>query len=144
MFQNWVKISPSDLRPDGRVEFRGVHVDVALSPYDIPDAVRGDYDELRQRFRIEFRYPDKEAPAGATVSNGPVELVVGQYSGKILSVLIDVDRHKLNAVSLALREHPISGFSSPKDRANKRGNFAAIDRLLQRRAEDLVPAGHSD
>lgn len=96
----WLRLGDIKKLPEGAQEPDFV-LGVVLSPYDVPDAVRG----LRTnegRFRIEFRYIDGEEQ-GKQVKVGPhVMATEGKYSGRLLAMEIDVDAIGANSVGVSI------------------------------------------
>lgn len=70
---------------------RGVNVTLVVSPYDVPEAFRGDYSPDRKRFRIEFRYISDE-PTNTEKVDEHVCFEIGRKSGRLYAIEIDVDR----------------------------------------------------
>lgn len=88
----WIKVEPSELVNDVIEEKRnGVQIHIGVSPYNIPSAIRGSYDEAIQKFVIAFQYLDTETKekTKASLSNN-LTLEIGIHSGRIYRVLIDV------------------------------------------------------
>jgi len=84
----WVplKFEPADLML--KAEIRGNSVDVMMSPYDVPEAIRGYYSESTGRFVFELKYISNEEDR--LDLNGPdVTCSVGKFSGRLYSFSID-------------------------------------------------------
>lgn len=99
----WVQLEPGDYEKGRRKtrRTRGVEVQIIVSPYDIPTAVRGRYDEKLGRFVIEFRYIDDE-PWDREEFEPHVFLRLGESSGRVAGVEVDVDALNVSEVQLKL------------------------------------------
>lgn len=96
----WLRLGDLKQLPEGKGE-PDIVLGVVLSPYDIPEAIRGLRDD-RGHFRIEFRYIDGEEQ-GKPVAVGPHILATeGRYSGRLLSMEIDVDSIGAKSVGLSI------------------------------------------
>ena len=60
MTDKWIEVDPEKVNPPRTESLDGVEVTVLMSPYDIPRALKGEYNEREQRFLIEFRYLGEE------------------------------------------------------------------------------------
>jgi hypothetical protein len=87
---NWIRVDPRQLRhPQPRQEtHRGINLTFHVSPYDIPEAVRGYYDSVRNVCVIQFRYLDAPVPARDPVRQGEVAFYLDKQGQRILSVEI--------------------------------------------------------
>lgn len=96
----WLRLGDIKELPEGAREPDFV-LGVVLSPYDVPDAVRGRRTD-EGRFRIEFRYIDGEEQ-GKPVKVGPhVTATEGKYSGRLLAMEIDVNAIGANSVGVSI------------------------------------------
>jgi hypothetical protein len=85
----WLRLKEVPPNP-GPVLVNGVVFDVIVSPYDIPEAVRG-FKTPNERFRIEFRYIDGNEPSGPERSLGEhVVAFEGRHTGRLLALEADV------------------------------------------------------
>jgi hypothetical protein len=81
---------------------QGVQVDVLVSPYDVPEAVRGYFCHQRQRFIIEFKYISSEDTVEKPQDQN-VKIRVGRHSGRLYAIELDVKSLHANAVQLRLK-----------------------------------------
>jgi hypothetical protein len=72
-----------------------------MSPYDVPQALRGRYDKAAKRFVIEFRYLGDEDTRDES-GGEHVVLRLGRNSGRIYGIVLDVDAMKASWVQLIL------------------------------------------
>lgn len=85
---------------------QGVILDVVVSPYDVPEAVRG-FKTAAGRFRIEFRYIDGPEPASSPqILNNHVVAFEGRHSKRLLALEVDIDAMGAQAVGLSISTSP--------------------------------------
>lgn len=99
---DWVKLDTAQFSHETQQKIRGVDITVVMSPYDIPEAVRGDYDKSLDRFVIEFRYIGEE-PWSREEHDGNIALRIGKNSGRLYGIEVDVDTLKAQAVTLRVQ-----------------------------------------
>lgn len=99
----WISLSPEKLVADTRQQLRGLELNIFVSPHDVPDAVRGYFDQQINRFVIEFRYLADERWQAKT-QDPFLTLRVGRDSKRLLGIEVDV--RALNAQAVGLRLHP--------------------------------------
>jgi hypothetical protein len=135
----WVRLSP-ELR---KRETKSDGVEVFVSPYDVPEAVRGRYDEKAKRFVIEFKYLDDEKASGEHEGE-PVALRVGKNSGRLFGIQIDVEalKSKDNAVLLgAVTEfiaNAMTAFQAkPKPDVSRLDNYQVAKEVITDRSAQL-------
>jgi hypothetical protein len=95
----WIPIANLTPRPEHR-NLDGVRVDLLVSPYDVPEALRGQYLHDKRSFQIEFKYISGED----TYEKQEMENVtvrVGRNSGRLYAIELDV--HALQTTSIELR-----------------------------------------
>jgi len=108
-----------------------------MSPYDIPQAVRGEFDEDRKRFVIEFRYISPEETASRQIDEHVI-LHVGENSGRLCGIEADVEAMNVNAVLLRIdraAEESINPRLKP--------NYDVAKKIITEKARELwqrVPA----
>ncbi|WP_313218268.1 hypothetical protein [Stenotrophomonas sp.] len=88
------------------VDSRSVLIEMSMSPYDVPLQVRGDYDECSKRFVIDFRYIDSEDSKSLQLDDH-MSAVVGLSSGRIYSLLIDLEALGANSVEVKIVEEKV-------------------------------------
>lgn len=96
----WIKIDPVKYDTEQIPTDSGVEFKVFLSPYDIPEAVRGFYDVAKERFTIQFKYIGNESTE-TVQRDGPVTFRVGIHSGRLHAIEVDV--HSLGVEQVGLR-----------------------------------------
>jgi hypothetical protein len=91
MMGEWQKLNRAELNTPTRETFRGVSVELALSPFDIPEAVRSGWTAEKKIFSFEFKYlGGDESTREIRNSKTPVTLHVGNTSNRLYRVDIDV------------------------------------------------------
>jgi hypothetical protein len=78
---------------------KGLAYTVFVSPYDVPHAVRGMYDDDDHIFIIEFRYIQDE-PIRLMAWDENTTLRLGKHSGRLFGLQVDVDRVGAGTVKL--------------------------------------------
>jgi len=56
----WIRVEGGKYNLPRKEILRGVEVNVFMSPYDVPQGVRGEFDEKLNRFQITFEYISEE------------------------------------------------------------------------------------
>jgi len=98
----WTPVNLSGMAGWKQQKIHGVTVEVALSPYDIPQAIRRWVDEKTKSTVFEFRYLTEERSREQKPVEG-VTLSIGENSGRIYRLEIDSKLAKGSPVSCALR-----------------------------------------
>jgi hypothetical protein len=100
--QSWINVEQSKFTkelPLGKK--KGVEFRIFVSPYDIPEAVRGYMDRDNNRFVIEFRYILDE-PLIKNKIDDKVTMFIGSNSKRIYSIESDIKALNVNQVSLKI------------------------------------------
>ncbi len=149
----WLRIDPErydELHEIGMF-YRDLELNIVVSPNDIPDSVRGGYDEEHKKFVIEFKYMVREEYEVDQVSE-EVEVRIGQHSGRILGFEIDVDVLKarsigrLNLAAPATTAKPFRAVEAAielvvsRSEATRMENYNVTRRVLQDRQEEVFEA----
>lgn len=89
---NWIDLRREDLQERLEDESRRYGVNVYLSPYDIPEAVKCEYNHEDGIIVIGFRYIDSDEPTRVRtdVPNGG-RAVVGKHSNRLYKLSLPVD-----------------------------------------------------
>jgi SMC interacting uncharacterized protein involved in chromosome segregation len=94
-----VSLDPSKLERHEHTKTDGVEIHVFMSPYDVPEAVRGRFDPSSRRFVIEFKYLDEEK-ATDEPHGEYIVLRVGKNSKRLLGLQINVEALKERQVGV--------------------------------------------
>lgn len=128
----WIPLKPEEIDSKEQTAGRGVHLELSLSPYDIPERVRGYYSDELKRFVIEFRYINDEPLVERKLSDH-VTAKEGKSSGRLYDVLVDVDAMNVGLITAAITEarhaHSVGG-GTKRERLNSRLFDAVQERLM--------------
>lgn len=104
----WLQVNPDAEEFTKRLQTEGskVKVEFLVSSYDIPEAVRGFYNEDRGRFIIEFKYIGNE-PTKPQPQDDYVTFVIGKNSGRLYGIEIDVKTLRVDKVELRMKINKI-------------------------------------
>ncbi|NQU21609.1 MAG: hypothetical protein HQ567_10025 [Candidatus Nealsonbacteria bacterium] len=140
----WIELDPETLQQLDRTTQDGVEIIVGLSPYDIPDGVRGSKDDQSGRFVIELRYLDNEEEKIAECPGKEVSLIVGKHSKRLYEIHVDVDKLKATEVGLRLMlpevDDAIEKLSHRPQYANRIRHYEVAKDVISRNSEKLVLA----
>ena len=146
--RRWIRVDPNKYDEPGEIGMTADVEVVFISPFEIPRGVRGYYDDVRERFVIEFKYITREPTENKDVGPSGVTTVVGSKTGRILGFEIDVNALGATSVSLRLRavqeaiEAVRGEHAAPLDPWSRlQLNSHVADRVLQDRQEEVF-AGH--
>jgi hypothetical protein len=135
MKAQWISLKPEEIDSKEQAAGKagkGVHLELSLSPYDIPERVRGYYNEELKRFVIEFRYINDEPLVERKLSDHVI-VKEGKNSGRLYDVLVDVDAMNVDLITAAITEarHARSvGGETKRERLNSRLFDAVQERLM--------------
>lgn len=130
MTSKWHPVKLTDSRRAQRRIINGVEFEVHFSPFELPDAVRGDYCSKRNRFVIQLRYPGPEERTVERRADDHVTFVVGRFSGRLYEIMVDVNALNAQAVSLrtVVSEQVDRALTAdvPRSRDDRKGNLNVI------------------
>jgi len=144
----WIELDSDELNPPRHADIKGVDVMVFLSPYEVPDAVRGALDQRADRFAIDFRYlgsPDKpneplETEAGP--GHRDITLKVGRNSQRLYRIEIDVKKLKADRVRLTMiLEQVKEALHDLAARRTKPGNcehYDLAEKVISEKKDELL------
>jgi hypothetical protein len=138
----WLKLDPAEFSKAEHKSLHGVDVEVYLSPYDIPEAVRGSYNKENRRFLIEFKYIGGDEPLETETDNrsGAI-LKIGRHSKRIYQIEIDMDSTKEKMIGLRLILPKVDRVLNKlaKDFSSTRhmGNYEVAKEILAKRADKI-------
>lgn len=133
MTSKWIQVDPTTLDRPKKERVDGVEITVLMSPYDIPEAVRGFYDAELGRFVIELRYVAEEELRNENREH--LSLRLGKNSGRLYGVELDVDALKAQWVQLvtkALRDR--------EDKPRRLKNYEVAQEILRQKEPELLEA----
>src|SRR5712692_7577708 len=97
----WIPIAnlgSRSVRPDQQRERQ----DLLVSPYDVPEAIRGQYIREKRCFVIEFKYISTEATYEKPKMEN-VKVRVGRNSGRLYAIELDVQALQATSVELRIK-----------------------------------------
>lgn len=100
----WTDVEVESFDRLERTKRAGVKIEISLSPYDIPEAVKGCFCPDHNKFVISFRYLSKEGLTEKII-NENLTVCEGIESGRVYEIYIDV--HAINAETVSLEVKPI-------------------------------------
>src|ERR1035438_7110729 len=101
MEKQWITVRESESLPLEKRSLEGVRVDVLVSPYDVPEGVRGALREGGKQFVIEFKYISDEDTVEKQQDDN-VKLRVGRNSGRLYALELDMTKFNANHIKLRL------------------------------------------
>ena len=114
---------------------RGVKVNLYLSPYDIPDAVSGDYDKATKRFVIQFKYLGDE-PKESQALDKNISLRVGKNSHRIYEIAVDVGALDVEVVALEVKS-AIDKFEASYAKSQSKESYRMAREILTSRKNEI-------
>lgn len=147
----WIDLNSAFEHPTESAE-HDLNLVIMVSPYDVPEAVRGYHSDGKGRFIIEFRYIGSEPQEQRSTGNEHVFLRVGKNSGRLYAIEIDVNALKAESVSLHvgigeieksldnLIAHPIKPVRVENYKLVREALHVTQDQLLRSATEVGVPA----
>ena len=137
---SWIRIKPRKYLALGD----SIEAGVLISPYDIPNGVRGGYDDDLERFVVEFRYMVNEEYRSLD-ADSVTRIRLGKYSSRIIGVEVDVDQlgfavavEDRNAAAYAAIDHAMQNVEKIEDaRARRRENYAVTQKILKDKQAEI-------
>jgi len=112
-----------------------------VSPYDVPEAVRGDFDGATQRFNIDFRYLSEEDTRPEQIEPG-LQAMVGIKSERLYRLSIDLSRQHVSAVELRLVVNKaLDRLKAAKTNTRSLGNYTVAGEIISNPALSLFQSG---
>ena len=135
---DWINIDPKTIKEEKLRNIRGVQLNVQLSPYDIPEAVRGYYNKKRKIFVIEFRYLSDEPTKNKKLDKKDnLSLKIGRNSHRLYGIEIDVDAMEVQAVKLKMMvERAMDDFTASADELRE-GNYRLTRDIIQQQGNQI-------
>ena len=138
----WIQLNSDELNPPRHESIRGVDVVVFLSPYDVPEAVSGDYDDEIKKFVIAFRYIVEDEPFARQTGDSVVTLRVGKNSGRLYGIEVDVDKIRADSINLFVKipevvQQAIDKLESNPRHRRRRGNYRVAKKVISERGREL-------
>lgn len=134
--RQWIQVNANEVNIP-RWEIRnGVEVQVVVSPYDVPVAVRGGYDEVAKAFAIDFKYPSEEEEHVPKTVSDHITCFIGAKSRRLQRILIDVDKFDSDRIMLQV-QGLADKFPEINQHPSRRGNIETASKLLRAKQHEL-------
>ncbi len=140
----WIKLNPAEFAEAREQSVHGVKAELYLSPYDIPQAVKGSVDEENCRFRIQFRYIGGEEPLEVRDSANSVYFKIGRRSRRLYEIDFPIDpaKEKIASLQLVLTElediFKKLSTSLGAEKQRRAGNYEVAKKILSKRGEKVI------
>ena len=137
MSREWIELDPAELDEPRDVLLDGVPVTLMAAPNDVPDGIRGYFDERLKRLVIEFRYSSDEPWRRVPDPVRHVSFRLGRNSRRLYALEVDLNAAKESWVSLV-----VQAIEEQKKelRSRWRRNYDIASNLVQERAPQLLSA----
>lgn len=140
--KEWVRLDPAKFGKESGEGIQGVEIHVFLSPYDVPMAVRGHFDDRKRRFVIRFRYIVSEPSKSFKSDYKYIRLSVGKNSGRLQAIEVDVDALKATRVGLRMLvpravKDAIEQLASEPKHGPHRANYRIAGDVIADRQEEI-------
>lgn len=139
---DWIDLDLSAFQKDERTQVDGVEIIVGLSPYDVPEKVRGYFDEQLSRFVIEFQYFGNGEERETDHEDDHVSLLIGKHSKRLYEIHVDVDRLDVRAVELKLLlpevDEAIGKLASKPPYSNRKRHYELAKDVISENSEKLL------
>lgn len=143
--RKWHELSLDELETEinkPTSEEAGVKIHIFLSPFDIPEACRGYFDQKSERFTIEFRYLAEEdekmvRPEGQT----GITLYEGKNSGRVRRIEVDTEALNVSQVELKMSvfesvDNAIA-FLESEGNDNRKAYYDVTRKIIKDNVEEL-------
>ena len=143
----WLEVDPQVLEKLAELDHKtygSVEITLFLSPYDLPDAVRGRFDPHIKKFVIEFRYIQHEEwqVINTDEPGNPIALRIGRNSGRLYGIEVDVNKAKANAVAHTIRTiNYMLDFIINQPDFKRKDNFNVAKKLLNSKCDSIFSTG---
>lgn len=138
----WLKLDPAVFNTSKHESVGGADIEVFLSPYDVPEAVRAVNDSENNHFIVEFKYIGGDEPVETEAPDHQVTFKIGKHSKRLYAIYIDtatltpdkpfVLNFLLPEVSEALHK-----LADNPETARRSGNYTVAQEILTERMSDL-------
>lgn len=117
---------------------RGVQINLALSPFDVPEALRGHFDAAIKRFVIEFRYMQEEAWS-LRKEDEYLSLRIGRHSSRLHGIEIDVVALRAKHVALMMLPQIDKALArlSAREHSKRGRNYQVVRSVMQQEEPQL-------
>ena len=139
---DWISLDPSAFQRNECSQVDGVEIIVGLSPYDVPEKVRGYFNDEIGRFVIEFQYLGNEEERVADHEDKHVKLLIGNHSNRLYEIHIDVEKLAVREVGLKLLlpevDEAIGKLASKLPYSNRKRHYELAKDVISENREKLL------
>ncbi|HWQ35342.1 MAG TPA: hypothetical protein VNQ79_21025 [Blastocatellia bacterium] len=144
--REWLEVNLDTEKLKQSRKIRDIVVELLVSPYDVPEAVRGFFDQETNRFAVEFKYMGGvDEPGKDHQQDRYLKFRIGENSGRLYRLEIDVNALKANSVELRmLVEQEVSEaldqLIQRSGRINRQDNYRLAKEAIAARQDQLFGA----
>ena len=104
MMNRWTTIKTEEFSRSRKTADEGIKIEISLSPYDVPEAVKGSYCSEHRKFIISFKYLTKESTKSRRIGD---YILVKEGVGSNRLIEMEIDVTALNVEEIKLEVAPI-------------------------------------
>lgn len=138
----WLDVDTGSVSASDIEENEGINIRLNVSPYDLPEALRGLMDG--DFFCLQFRYLNDKEPKEKIQLDDHITLTTGSVTGRILEIRINVIHLDVDKVRLEVCKQVMHALDEFRDnerfKTNKLHAKAAVGAVFQK-YQDLLQVG---
>ena len=141
--KEWIQVELDTEKLKQEKHLRGIVVELLVSPYDVPEAVRGFFDDEIKRFAIEFKYMGgSDEPRKNNQQDKYLNFKIGENSERLYRLEIDVAALKANSVGLRMVvqqevNEALDHLIQQSGRINRKDNYRLAKEAIVARTDQL-------
>ncbi len=149
--QEWVPLNRLKVNQATKQIIDGVELEIYVSPYDVPEGVRGNFNADKKHFVIDFRYAGGETENLYSEEVEPhITLHLGRNSRRIYHIVVDTVSLGAKEVGLVLGvelvknqvQHAIDTLAEKPGLATRLGNYRLTKKVIADNSERLFSGAH--
>lgn len=138
----WLRVNPAEFSKPEQRKIHGMNVEVFVSPYDMPEAVRGILEADSKTFTIEFRYIGGDEPLEQVIQDR-VTTFVGKHSERIYKIVLPMAKEQPVSLRLVPQVNAIIR-QLEKIPSRRSGNYQVAKEIVSKRAGKLLERAAAD
>lgn len=140
--RDWIQVDLDSCNTSQKTVIRGSEVELFVSPYDAPIALRAYFDVATRHFCVEFKYmgdePTKDQPFGKYVT-----FRVGQFSGRLYGFAVDLstvalDKSELRSVVVEEMKQAMDHLLKEPISAQREDNYRLAKDVVNAKENELL------
>ena len=140
--KEWIQVELDTEKLKQAKHLRGIVVELLVSPYDVPEAVRGFFDDEINRFAIEFKYiGGSDEPKKNNQQDKYLNFKIGENSERLYRLEIDVAALQANTVGLMIVQKEVNEaldqLIQQSGRINRKDNYRLAKEAIVARTDQL-------